>query len=102
MNSNLICYLHPDRALERNAALFFEGVSNLRIANCTFERLDGNAVMLSGFCNSSELIQNEFAWLGGSAMAAWGYTRMIDATDGDIPRYTKVINNVAREVEPFL
>ena len=41
---------------------------------------------------------NEFAWLGLSAMAGWGYTKEMDGTDGQQPRYTIIERNYVREI----
>ena len=38
-----------DWALQRTAALFFEGTEGCAIDGCVLQRLDGNAVMLSGY-----------------------------------------------------
>ena len=38
-----------DWALDRFAAVFLQGTEGVVIDNCTFERLDGNAVMVSGY-----------------------------------------------------
>lgn len=49
---------------------------------------------------------SSFEWMGGSAVAAWGFTDEItdggihgvDGTGGDFPRYTVVQNNLFREI----
>ena len=38
-----------DWALQRTAALFFEGTEGCAVDGCVLQRLDGNAVMLSGY-----------------------------------------------------
>lgn len=40
-------------------------------------------------------------WIGDSAMVAWGYTNGIDGTDGEQPRFTKVIGNLIHELGHF-
>ena len=32
------------------------------------------ALMLSGYNRNTSVVQNEFAWLGGNAVVAWGIT----------------------------
>ena len=100
----------PNRkALERRAALFFEGTENLGVEGCRFERLDGNAVMLSGYHRNASLIRNEVAWTGGTAFAGWGRTDEIsdggmhgyDGTGGDFPQHTLIEGNVIRETGVF-
>jgi hypothetical protein len=69
-------------------------------------RMDGNALMLSRYNRNASVRHSEFAWIGDTALAAWGYTdelsangtRGFDATDGDFPRHTTIANNVVREV----
>jgi hypothetical protein len=66
---------------------------------------------------NATVTNSEFSFIGGNAVVAWGYTnetkydRMrpgielanypkagVDGTDGEHPRYTTIISNVAREV----
>ena len=63
-----------DWALERRGALFFEGTEGLVIDGCSFERNDGNALILSGYHRNASVKNNNFAWTGGTAVAAWGRT----------------------------
>ena len=72
----------------------FEGLIN----HCSFERLDGNAVMVSGYNRNTTIADNEFSWLGASAAAGWGYTNENDGMDGQQPRFTKLIRNYCREI----
>ena len=41
---------------------------------------------------------NEFAWIGDTAMSAWGYTDEHDGTGGDQPRGTRIEGNICHEV----
>ena len=66
-----------------------------------FERIDGNGVFVSGYTRHVVLSDNEFAWIGNSAMAAWGYTNENDGTDGLQPRFTTVARNYVREIVLF-
>lgn len=94
-----------DWALERTAALFASGTSGLTVSKCEFYRNDGNGLMVSGYARDAVLSENEFAWTGGTAMAAWGYTDELsdggvhgwDGTKGDHPYNTVVHGNVIRE-----
>ena len=90
-----------DWALHRGGAVFFERTQNATLRGCSFVRVDGNAVLLSGYNRYTVLDGNNFTWIGDTAMAAWGYTDEHDGTDGDQPRFTQVINNVCREVGIF-
>ena len=49
--------------LQRDAALFFEGTEDLKITGCTIERVDGNAVMLSGYTRGAVIERNEFTYV---------------------------------------
>ena len=53
------------------------------VSGCTLERLDGNAVMVSGYNRNATLKHNDLV-LGGNAFAAWGFTNET-ATDPGRP-----------------
>jgi len=108
-----------DWGLYRGGAIFLEGVENVSVTDSLFERIDGNAIMVSGEHNASffacfvmttanstestsvgytrhvSITDNEAVWLGLSFAAGWGYTREQDGTDGQQPRYTKLARNVS-------
>ena len=90
-----------DWALHRGAAVFLERTSDVIVEQNTFRRVDGNALQLSGFNRRAKLLENEFAWIGDTAMSAWGYTDEEDGTGGDQPRGTLVEGNVCHEVGMF-
>ena len=73
--------------------------------------------MVSGFNRNATVTGSDFEFIGGNAVAAWGYTNEtentgfpyyrpntnypqggVDGTDGNHPRYTTVTSNTAREV----
>ena len=95
-----------DWALERMAALFLEGTEGLVVENCDFNRIGGNALMLSKYHRHATVSHNSFSWLGGTAIALWGWTdeltdggiHGIDGTAGIFPRYTRITENVFREI----
>eukprot|EP00729_Bicosta_minor_P007089 gene7088-18000_t len=107
-----------DWALQRSGALFFEGVKGLNIEGCKFTRLDGIALMLSGYARATTIKANTFQWIGDSAMAAWGYTANVstssgvmvegyDGTGGNQPRGTLVdrqafLTDVANPLAPSM
>lgn len=97
-----------DWGLQRSGALFFEGTMNTLIQECLFERLDGNAVMLSGYNRNATLLRNEFVWIGDTAIASWGYTTGSsvegmgwDGTDGNQPRFNQIHHNFVHELGIF-
>lgn len=97
-----------DWALERMAAIFLEGTEKVTLDGCMFDRLDGNGVMFSGYNRFATVQNSDFQYIGGSAMAGWGYTNEtsgdnhpyagVDGTDGEHPRYTSILSNTVREV----
>lgn len=109
-----------DWALDRYSAIFLQGTQETLIDGCTFERLDGNAVMVSGYNRDATIQRSDFAFLGGNAVAVWGYTNEtsrdpgrpgivlanapqagVDGTDGEHPVRTTVQNCSAREIGLF-
>jgi len=106
-----------DWALDRFSAVFLQGTEGVDIDGCTFERLDGNAVMISGYNRNATVQNSDFSFIGGNAIASWGFTNEtatdpgrpgvaienypeagVDGTDGEHPRYNTIISNTAREV----
>ncbi len=94
-----------DWGLQRMGALFLEDTTNVTIENGIFERLDGNAIMVSGYNRNTTIQYNEFVWIGDSAIAQWGYTSGAnvtgmgwDGTDGNQPRYSRILYNFAHEL----
>jgi hypothetical protein len=102
-----------DWALQRTAALFLEGTTGATVAGCVFERLDGIALMLSGFNRDAAVTGCDFNSIGDSAVAAWGRTKQVpvpgaatpgvtvegmDGTGGAQPRRTLISGNMIREL----
>ncbi len=94
-----------DWALARLGALVLEGSEGATVDGCLFERVDGTALLISGYNRGARVTRNAFKWIGDSAIVAWGKTKGDptgqdgwDATDGNQPRYTFVENNIASEV----
>jgi len=106
-----------DWALDRTGAVFLEGTESVTVSSSTFERLDGNGVMISGYNRYATVQDSDFSFIGGNAMVSWGYTNEtensgfpyyapntnypqagVDGTDGNHPRYNQILRNNAREV----
>jgi len=94
-----------DWALSRTAALQLEGTEGVAVDGCVFERLDGTALLLSGYNRNAAITGNDFKWIGNSAMVAWGRTtgdatgtEGPDGTAGDQPRYSYIAYNVGHEL----
>ena len=79
-------------------------------------RCDGNGLFLSNFNRNATIAQNEFSWVGDSAMSAFGsmgdclyqncstrlkYPSGVDGRAGNQPRNTHVVGNLVREVGLF-
>lgn len=97
-----------DWGLQRMGALFFEGTMNLLVQECVFERLDGNAIMISGYNRNATIYKNEFVWIGDTAIASWGDTSGSsvtgmgwDGTDGNQPRFNQILYNFVHELGVF-
>ena len=97
-----------DWALPRSAVLFLEGTERALVAGCVFERTDGTSIMLSAYNRNATIRANEFAWIGASAVVAWGNTEGgdprvpagmgYDGSAGDQPRYSMIEANIMREL----
>jgi len=106
-----------DWALDRTGAIFLEGTESLTISSSTFDRIDGNGVMISGYNRFATVQDCDFSFVGGNAMVSWGYTNEtensgfpyytpnsnypdagVDGTDGNHPRFSKILRNSGREV----
>jgi hypothetical protein len=94
-----------DWALQRTGAFFFEGVEGATITGCSFDRMDGITVFLSGYTRNVTISLNDFAWSGETVVALWGYGdggpvpgMGPDLTAGNQPRYTSITHNLAREI----
>jgi len=90
-----------DWALHRGAAVFLERTEKCTVQGNIFNRVDGNAVLLSGYNRDTTVDSNEFVWIGDTAMAGWGYTDEHDGTGGDQPRGTVISNNICHELGIF-
>ena len=67
-----------DWALRRDGAVFLQGTEDVVVDGCVLERVDGNAVMISGYNRRAAVTRNEFAWVGDTAIASWGFTSSAD------------------------
>lgn len=74
-----------DWSLERAGTVFVQGAENFLLRDCTFDRTDnGNGVMVSGYNRNTTILDTDFSFMGGSAVALWGYTNET-ATDPGRP-----------------
>ena len=61
-----------DWSIHRGGAVFAEGVASLAVEACTFARVGGNAVFLSGAVRGARIAGNDFVLVGESAVATVG------------------------------
>ena len=105
-----------DWAISRRAAVVLEGVERATIDGCFFQRLDGNAVVISGYSRNTTIRNNEFYLLGENGVISWGYTADFpdvkrpvpipkgqgpDARDGNHPQGTLLETNIFHEIGIF-
>ena len=72
-----------DWGLQRMGAIHLEGTQGVTIAECLVTRVDGNAIMLSGYNRNTTISRNEFVWIGDSVIASWGYTAPLGGAAND-------------------
>eukprot|EP01043_Picozoa_sp_COSAG02_P038060 COSAG02_NODE_2906_length_7773_cov_96.056555_2_plen_115_part_00 len=70
-----------------------EGVIGVSITQCVFEDLGGNALMLAGYVQDSNISDNEFSRIGDSAIVAYGRADGIDLTGGNYPQDNLIEQN---------
>lgn len=115
-----ITYLDPhgmpsggDWAIQRTGAIVLEGSEGFVLDSCFVTRIDGNGVFLNGYNRNASIRNNEFGWVGASAIASWGYTGTClnencsltvpygvgpDAREYNLPRYTSIEGNLVYEL----
>ena len=91
-----------------SGAVFLEGTEDVSIDATTFKFTDGNAVYASGYHRGLAITNSEFAYIGDTAIALWGYTSGddpalppgtgADGTAGNQPRFTTITGNLCREI----
>lgn len=67
-----------DWSIHRGGAVFLENVVDTQIQDCLFLRTGGNAVMISGHAKQTSIQNNEFAWIGDSAIVTLGKIPIAD------------------------
>lgn len=87
-----------DWSLPHVAAIQLHGVSNVAISRCHFVRLDGSAVLLSGYARGVVIAHNKAKWLGAGFAVGWGDTDGHDGTSGTQPRGTVLDSNFVSEI----
>jgi len=105
-----------DWGLQRSGAVLFEGTEECAVSHCHINRVDGNGVFISNYNRNATVANNEFSWIGDSAIASWGSTGFClnenctdkmewrngpDAREGLQPRGNRIVGNLVREIGIF-
>jgi len=101
--SYLLPHLVPsggDWSLSPYAAVYAQGTEGLSVEDCLFERHDGHGLFLRGYHRGASVSNNEFAWLGSTAIVTFGDSvdSLMDMTEGNFPESTVISDNLIREV----
>lgn len=97
--ANMQTYIHEHQT--SGAAVKLEGVRNSTVEACRFRRVDGNALLISGYARGTTIRRNSFSFIGQSAMVLLGDTDDYDATRGNQPRDTAILSNFVHELGIF-
>ena len=57
-----------DWALDRVGAIYLQGTEGSVFDACTFDRLDGNGVMVSGYNRNATVSNSDFSFIGGTSL----------------------------------
>jgi hypothetical protein len=88
-----------DWSILREAAIWIgDGAVNTTISACRFWRLGGNGVVLSNHARGSTIAENEFGFLGESAIVLVGSATLHDGTVPSYPRNNHVIANHIHDI----
>jgi hypothetical protein len=91
-----------DFALHRGSSLFIQDSENVTIANCLFDQVGGNAVLMSNHIVHSTIADNEFVFTGESAIVSVGKTNAIDGSAPTYPNGNFILRNHAHETGIFV
>ena len=103
-----------DWSLQHSGAISVRGSEHVAVSSCTFERLDGIGVHISGYNRNASITDSSFSWLGSSAIVLLGETSTAlnangsktlpqgmrmgpDARSGLQPHHTLIAGNMVRE-----
>jgi hypothetical protein len=90
-----------DWAIRPTGAVMLTGVRDAVVRFCTFSGVGGNGLFIGDFARNTIVAENEFAWVGESAIASIGSTDRIDGTNGNQPRGNAIVKNLIREIGIF-
>eukprot|EP01050_Picozoa_sp_SAG11_P001629 SAG11_NODE_73_length_18072_cov_8.670005_21_plen_614_part_00 len=82
-----------DWSILREGAIVITGATNISVRSCRFWRLGGNGIVLSDFARNNTIAENEFGFLGESAVVSVGTATLNDGTKPSYPRGNAVVSN---------
>lgn len=83
----------------RGGAIVIEGAEGTTIANCSFVRLGGNAIALTGHAWHTTITESEFFKIGDSAIVSVGDFKLNDGVSSDAyPLGTMITGNHFHEI----
>ena len=92
-----------DYSVHRGAALFLQGVENVRVEDNSFLHLGSNALFVSNYAVNTVIAYNSFRWLGESAVLLVGQTAGIDGVSNiEQPTSTHVEGNIAADFSVYV
>ena len=87
-----------DWSVHRGATLEIVDSTNITVADCTFDQVGGNGVLLSNAARGCLVAQNEFVQTGDSAIVSVGTAVGIDGTAQTYPRWNIIAGNHMHEI----
>ena len=111
-----------DWTIQRSGAVLAEGTEHFNFESNHITRCDGNGLKLSNYNRGTTISDNEFSWIGDSAMSLLGSmgdclyancsvrvdfrngqhatagSNGVDGRGGNQPRHTRIIGNLVREM----
>ena len=99
-------YLEPyvvpspgDWSVHRGGAVVMEGTEHVTVHNCSFVRLGGNAIALTGHVWHTTISESEFLLIGDSAIVTIGALKQNDGVSSDrFPLETVIEGNHFHEI----
>lgn len=101
-------YLQPyevpsggDYTIHRGGAVYAEGIDGFTVQECTFDSPGGNGLFMSNYMRNAVVESNVFRFVGDYAIASIGSSKLIDGTNGNQPRGTKIVGNLIHDFGLF-
>ena len=90
-----------DWGIRRAGLLHFEGTERVNVSGSTFYRTDANSIMISGYNRNVTVVDNEFAYIGMSAVVTYGRCKQDNCTAGQQPWGTLLAYNKVHEIGAY-